>query len=309
MKYCKKISSVASVFLLLSVICQLNVNAETYFASDDYKYTYRYDGTVSVAGYLGMSSNLIIPEVISGKSVTEISWNAFNGNKNIENVSFPDTLKVISDSSFANCISLKRIIIPSSVTRIGANAFYSCISASVIEINGKLEIIEKYSFNRCSSVKEIVLPETVKTIGDYAFYGCSSLEYVYIPPATTYIEQHAFDECNKLVIYGYSGSCAETYAKSKNISFVSVGEVDGQIVSENKVSSVQESYNKFENINAWDLNSDGIVNNLDFQLLCQFLVKSKNCFFGENKYDFNNDGRFNISDVTCLQIKVLVVTV
>ena len=309
MRYCKKISSFASVFLLVSIICQLNVNAETYFASEDFKYTYRYDGTISVAGYLGTSSNLNIPDTISGENVTEISWNAFNGNKSIESVSFPDTLKIIGDSSFANCISLKSIVIPYSVTKIVANAFYSCTAASVIEIKGNLESVEKYSFNRCSSVKEIVLPETVKSIGDYAFYGCSSLEYIYIPPSTTYIEKHAFDECGKLVIYGYSGSYAEVYAGEKNIDFVSVGEVESQRFSENKINSVQGSYNKFENNNAWDLNSDGIVNNLDFKVLCQFLVKTKNCFFGESNYDFNGDRKFNIADVTCLQIKISVISV
>lgn len=305
MKCAKGVLPAVAVLFFITVLTHFPVSAETYFASDDYKYTYRFDGTIAVAGYMGTSSVLDIPSQISDRDVTEISWSAFYGNKNITEVNFPETIKTISDSAFSGCINLKKIIIPASVTKIGANAFYSCSSAETIEIKGQPESIEKYSFNRCSSVKEITLPETVKSIGEYAFYGCKSLEYVYIPPATTYIEEHAFDGCDKLVIYGYSGSYAETFANEKGIEFSSVGEVQEANEAGGNSFATGGNYNKFENNNAGDLNADGVVNNLDCELLQKFLTKKKECFFGKSTYDFNGDGRFNVIDVTCLQLIIV----
>lgn len=304
MKCVKYVLPATTVLFFITLLSQMTISAETYFASNDYKYTYRYDGTISVAGYMGTSSTLDIPSQIAGKDVTEISWSAFYGNKNISEVNFPQTLKTISDSAFSGCINLNAIIIPASVTKIGANAFYSCTSAEKIEINGALESIEKYSFNRCSSVKEITLPETVKVIGEYAFYGCKSLEYVYIPPATTYIEEHAFDGCNKLTIYGYSNSYAETFANENGIKFSSMGETQPNDEAGESSVIVSGNYNKFENNNAGDLNADGLVNQLDCELLQKFLTRTKECFFGTSVYDFNGDGKFNIMDVTCLQLAI-----
>lgn len=304
MKCAKRVLPATAVLFFITLLSQMTISAETYFASEDYKYTYRYDGTISVAGYIGTSTELDIPAQIAGRDVTEISWSAFYGNKNISEVNFPQTLKTISDSAFSGCINLKEIIIPESVTKVGANAFYSCTSAEKIEINGALESIEKYSFNRCISAKKITLPETVKTIGEYAFYGCKSLEYVYIPLATKYIEEHAFEGCDKLTIYGYSGSYAESFADDNGIKFSSLGEAQNHDGSEEISPNLGGSYNKFENNNAGDLNADGLVNQLDCELLQKFLTRTKECFFGTSVYDFNGDGKFNIMDVTCLQLAI-----
>lgn len=306
MKYSNGVLPAAAILFFITVLCQLPVSAETYFASDDYKYTYRYDGTIAVADYIGTSSILDIPSQIAGKDVTEISWSAFYGNKNITEIHFPQTLRTISDSAFSGCINLKEIVIPASVTKIGANAFYSCSSADKIEINGEVTNIEKYSFNRCTSVKKIVLPETVVTIGEYAFYSCKSLEYIYIPSSVSYIEEHAFDGCEKLVIYGYSGSYVQDFANDRGIEFSSLGEAAENENPGNASSNIGigGSYNKFENNNAGDLNADGVVNHLDCELLQKFLTNIKECFFGESIYDFNGDGRFNIIDVTYLQLRI-----
>ena len=56
-----------------------------------------------------------------------------------------------------------------------------------------------------------------------AFYGCTNLTKITIPESVTSIESFAFEDCNNVTIYGYTGSYAETYAKKKDIPFVSLG--------------------------------------------------------------------------------------
>lgn len=302
----KKMCSAAAVLFFITLFGQITTAAETYFASGDYKYTFRYDGTVAIAAYLGTSSSLDIPSQINGSSVTEISWGAFRNFKELTDIKIPETIKTIGDSSFYGCTGIVDLVVPSSVSKIGANAFYSCTSLETVDITETTILsVEKYSFNRCSSLKNIKLPETVQAIGEYAFYGCSSLESAYIPPSVYYIEEHAFDLCDNLIIYGYENSYAQKFAEGKDIDFISVGEVEVGTVEGNYYENGKNNYNKFENNNLWDLNRDGVVNYMDLQVLQKFITQIKECFFGPSYYDFNGDGRFNILDVTFLQVKLV----
>ena len=71
------------------------------------------------------------------------------------------------------------------------------------------------------------------SIGEYAFSCCTSLTAITIPDSVTSIGEYAFEECNNPIIYGYTGSFAETYAKEHNIRFIDVnaaytcGDLDG----------------------------------------------------------------------------------
>ena len=77
---------------------------------------------------------------------------------------------------------------------------------------------------------EIILPEkvtyggesySVTSIGFYAFSWCG-LTSITIPSSVTSIGVGAFSGCDKLVIYGESGSEAETYANGNEITFVAI---------------------------------------------------------------------------------------
>lgn len=63
-----------------------------------------------------------------------IMHDAFNGNKFIETVIFPNTVTSISSLAFANCSNLKQLSIPSSVTSISSGAFSGCYSLDSITV-------------------------------------------------------------------------------------------------------------------------------------------------------------------------------
>ena len=62
-----------------------------------------------------------------------------------------------------------------------------------------------------------------QVLGGVLFKGCTSLTRITIPDSVTNIDGETFEDCNNVTIYGYTGSYAETYAKKKDIPFVSLG--------------------------------------------------------------------------------------
>lgn len=100
-----------------------------------------------------------IPTFVEGKAVTSISDGAFQGNKNIEVLIVPDSVKEIGKDAFRNCTSLKRIFLGSSVTSIGDNAFAGCSSLTYVELAGNVKNIGKNAFDNKEAV--IVSPPNV----------------------------------------------------------------------------------------------------------------------------------------------------
>jgi hypothetical protein len=90
----------------------------------------------------------------------------------------------------------------------------------------------------CSSLEEIELPDSVRAIAYDAFSGCTSLKAVTIPANVQSIAEYspgqAFASCDEdLIIYGYDGTYAETYATENGYTFESLGSYDGTIYSIN----------------------------------------------------------------------------
>lgn len=156
------------------------------------------DKTVGISDYNGSETELEIPSVINGYTVTEIeSW------------------------TFAECKSLTTVTIPNSVTTIGVGVFSGCESLTSINVDidnqcfsndeygvlfnkDKTELIQYPAGN---SRTEYIIPENVTTLGHYAFYGCSLLKSIIIPEGVTMIGAIAFKDCTSLeeVVYLATG--------------------------------------------------------------------------------------------------------
>lgn len=92
------------------------------------------------------------------EGVTEIGLNAFAGCSRLEDVSFPESLKILGGRAFYQCTSLKEVILPGIVN------------------------IEMRAFQECEALVKLVLSDTATQIQPQAFDGCPNLTDVKVPP-------------------------------------------------------------------------------------------------------------------------------
>ena len=113
------------------------------------------DGTISARTYAGFDTEVIVPETIGGKTVTEIGnwafqqWQLHGANAKYfafmkwefiqpETVTLPDTITTIGKGAFYQN-DLQKIYLPASLASIGENAFYQCTNLTDIYYAGTEE--------------------------------------------------------------------------------------------------------------------------------------------------------------------------
>lgn len=157
----------------------------------EFSYTEKQDGTIQIDRYYGVkNSEFVIPSVIDGKTVSEISSMAFayaflEGTV-AETISIPATVTEIGDYAFLNNAGLKQV---------------------VFESGSQLERIGHSAFSGCSGLTSIALPAGVEEIGSMAFADCSSLTGTFtLPTAMTDYGACAFVGCDGLTAFALSAS-------------------------------------------------------------------------------------------------------
>ena len=117
---------------------QLTAEAETYTGESDglqLEYADLDDGTVEITGFIdSTSTDIELPAVIDGKSVTSIGDSAFSSCGNLTSITIPDGVTNIGKSAFSNCSNLTAIILPDSVTNMESGIFFDCEKLKSIKI-------------------------------------------------------------------------------------------------------------------------------------------------------------------------------
>lgn len=175
------------------------------------------DGVLTVSGTGEMTSapwrsksdmKQAVRKVVIKKGIETICKSAFEGCKNITNISIPNTVVTIGASAFNGCSALSSITVPESVTKIGSSAFYNC-----------------------SGLKDVILPYDLTVIENYTFYGCSSLSSVELPPSMAEIRNYAFSHCTALSTVDLTGSLKKIGEAAFSESGLTSVTVPGNITS------------------------------------------------------------------------------
>ncbi|MBQ8922741.1 MAG: leucine-rich repeat domain-containing protein [Oscillospiraceae bacterium] len=123
----------------------------------------------------------------------------------IAELSMPDTVRIIGESGFRECRSLKRAELSNTLCEIGAYAFRDCDMLENIVMPGEMRYPDGSSgllgigcFEGCGLLREIVIPEGVSVIGANAFHNCAALETVTLPRSLHAIRSGAFSGCARL---------------------------------------------------------------------------------------------------------------
>lgn len=144
---------------------------------------------------------LIIPS-----TVKEISKNAFNGNKTLEEVIFQTNMvngkeegvEKIGDNAFCGCGNLKTMEMPDTLTTLGREVFWGCYSLNNVILSKNLTTIPYHTFAYCASITEIVIPEKVKSLDSHAMRNCDNLRSVTISKTLESISSTTFLLCKNL---------------------------------------------------------------------------------------------------------------
>lgn len=211
--------------------------------------------SVTKIGKRAFADSRLLKNIVIPDSVKEIGEGAF-AITSLKSVKIPEGVTTIEDGLFSSCFALTSVTIPDSVVTIGDGAFYQCVLLENIVIPDGVTAIGKSTFKACSGLKSIkvadgntiydsregcnaiiekatntliygckntIIPNSVTKIGDGAFRECTKLTSITIPDTVKEIAYDAFWYCYDLkIIRGYTGSCAETYAKEYGYTFVDV---------------------------------------------------------------------------------------
>lgn len=115
------------------------------------------DGEIVITGYKGTDREIVIPEEIQGRPVTQIGEDAF---------------------SHYDLVSLH---LPDSIQKIKEGAFYDCDCLEKIRLSDDLRVIEDHAFDDCDALQELSLPESLEELGAFVFDSCELLDEVRLP--------------------------------------------------------------------------------------------------------------------------------
>lgn len=162
---------------------------------------------------------------------------ALYANQNLTSLVFPDSVKIIGNSSCAGMM-INSVIIGSGVESIGEQAFMSCVNLSDV-------ILGSYDFGA-----EKLVDSSLESIGSYAFRNCTSLIEIEIPDSVTAIGTYVFRNTG-LAAYAESGVI---YADNWVVDFTEalVGDV---IIRSNTVGIANYAFYRCININSVELPS------------------------------------------------------
>ena len=118
----------------------------------------------------------------------------------LTDVTLPEDLKALPDTTFQYCSSLASIDLDDDLASIGNNAFDGCSSLLSVSFPSNLTTLGSSSFLDCKKLQTIDFGDEshLTTIGNSAFQGCTTLEAVALPDCMNTMGNHAFNGCTSL---------------------------------------------------------------------------------------------------------------
>lgn len=153
---------------------------------------------------------LVVPEMINGKTIIGLSEGAFDGihEEHAHHITLPKTLKYVAKNALSN-IKQVHVEFTAPLQKIEESSFENCLTVESVELAEGMTTIPYNCFSGALELKKINVPEKVTTIEENAFLKCSSLSQIYLPSTLTVIEDSAFAGADSLDVIIYKGTKAD----------------------------------------------------------------------------------------------------
>lgn len=226
-------------------------------------------GLVSIGDHAFAGCN-VLTAFDTPDTVTDIGPYAFSSCTRLESVILPDSLTNLGEFAFSSCDSLDNIHIPDGITILNDGVFGWCDSLTSVIIPENITNIGYYAFGNCQELTSVVIFGDVESIGEYAFGGCSSLATIAINSSNCEIFDDENTIYSKAVIYGHTGSTAQSHAEKYGRQFYELlsgtcGDNVNWILTENGVmtisgtGAIKDYYWDLPDDALWNENADNVT--------------------------------------------------
>lgn len=140
--------------------------------------------------YFGTQEEVTIPE-----SVQVISASTFFRQETLKVVHMGGHVQAIGARAFSQT-ALQQIVLPDSIRIVPEGCFADCFSLTNVQLNNGLLRIERNAFDNCTLMEEIVIPDSVSAFD--GFSNCTSLKRINLPAAVKEFSSNAFFKCKAL---------------------------------------------------------------------------------------------------------------
>lgn len=189
-------------------------------ADDTHPYNY-------VSDYAGTETTVEVPEFADGLNIEEIGDFCFAGNKNVQTIILPQSIKRIDEFAFANCPNLKTVIAP-GVEICNQYSFYNCENLENV-VMPKVTVADTAVFKNCPALKTAQLG-VLTEINNQAFYGCESLELVKTTADNISFTRSTFRGCRSLTVSTPENSTMSVYAEQNDIPVLGDVQANGSSI-------------------------------------------------------------------------------
>ena len=262
---------IVTAMLLLPMTVYAEDEAMT-FSSDEYEYTVDENGYATLTKYVGVDTDVAVPDSIDGHIVTGLGDSVFyvqqteirsiQLSRDIRDlgayVFLSDTLQNITvdpennyftsidgvlyskDESEISAYPIGRTadeyMIQDGVTTIGSYAFYAGRNLKKVDIPDTVTDIEKFAFIMCENMDSLDLPGGLKTIGENGFYSCHISE-ILLPDSLTEIGEMAFNgnPITEITIPAGVSKIGDSPFMGTNLEKINVAEENERYYQENGV--------------------------------------------------------------------------
>ena len=202
------------------------------------------DGEAVITGVVDRAAykKFEIPEQIDGFKVTRIGKDAFRWCKKLQSVEIPENITAIEDGAFWDCAHLSNIRLPDGITYLGRDIIEATNYANHLNWDDGLMYLgdrlvmardRENNTNGHGMSDDVIIRDGTTLIADGVFdTGFSYLKSITVPASVTTICGTALVTENKdVVMKGYEGTAAQSYAAEHGLKFESLGTASGQTTS------------------------------------------------------------------------------